>query len=372
MADCSKTSVIHVITSLEKGGAQEVLQALCSVGVSDYRHTVFYMTGANSYRDSKGSLAFARTLNIVGLVSLLRAIYYLSSFLRGVHSPICIQGWMYHGNLLALLVKLVCPRLPLVFSIHNGSDNWEFTSVSGFIASRFCGLLSGLTKSTIFVSENSLKHHSFYKNSIVIPNPIKRLDVADGVRGRTSNLFAPVVTLACVARFDRVKNIGFLLDVIQALGARNFRAWLLMAGEGMSSKNGELMLMLRARGLEADVELLGVVSDVSSVYSRADYTILTSKCESFSNVLLESIACGTPFISSSVGIAEDLVSPESTVIHGYDPSDWVERLQKILQIRKTPMISQSVKQHYEKISETYAPGRIAQLYANCWTEAIGR
>lgn len=367
----SKT-VVHLITSLENGGAQEVLKIVCADTCQDYKHVVFFMTGTNTYKAGDDSLAAAKALHVTGWFSLIHAAGCVARFLKSTPSVFCVQGWLYQGNLLALLVKLVSPRTPVLFSIHNGSDRKEFTSVSGFLASRVCGLFSGMAKSTIFVSKKSLASHVPYKNSVVIPNPIKPLGMVDDAKDPRPEHFPQVVTLACIARFDPVKNIAFMLDVIQHLGATGFPVRLLMAGEGMSARNLELMAMLRSRGLEDHVELLGVVSDIATVYLRADYTILASKCESFSNVLLESIACGTPFISSDVGIAIDLVSPESAVIQGYDVSDWADRLQNILQIKKTAMTSQSVRQHYEQISATYVSRRIAQLYADCWAKAMGQ
>lgn len=370
MLDSRRKHIVHIVTSLENGGAQEVLKTVCADTSLDHSHTVFYMTGVNAYKASDDSLAVAKSLNVTGLISFIRAVSYLSRLLKSAPSSLCVQGWMYQGNFLALLVKVVSPRTPIIFSIHNGSDHREFTSLSGFLASRVCGLFSSVAKLTIFVSKKSLACHVPYKNSIVIPNPIKPLKrVGDGLESHADFLTSDI-TLACVARFDPIKNIGFMLDVIQHLSARGLKIRLVMAGEGMSPQNAELVAMLQARGLENQVELLGVVSNIAAVYAQADYTILTSKCESFSNVLLESIACGTPFISSDVGIAEDLMSPESVVIEGYDISDWVDKLQKVLQIRKTPRVSQSVRQHFDAISETYAPMRIAGLYADCWAKAL--
>ncbi len=363
-------NVVHVLTSLDNGGAQEVLKCLISHGPSTYRHTVFYMNGENSYRTSGGALASASGLKIGGLFSFMRAVGDLSRCLSEITTPFCVQGWMYQGNLLALLVKVVSPRTPIVFSIHNGSDRWNFTSLTGFLASRICGFFSGLAEATIFVSTKSLISHTLYKNSIVIPNPIKPLKTISAVEASSPSLDS-VITLAFVARFDPIKNIEFMLDVIQGLISRGSSVRLLMTGAGMSTKNRALMEMLQARSIEDNVELFGVVVDISSIYRRADYTLLTSKCESFSNVLLESIACGTPFISSDVGIASDLVSPVCSVIQGYDVSFWVDRLEQILQTRKTIMISHSVNQYYEQLAETYAPERIAKLYTECWARAMG-
>lgn len=366
-----KRLIIHVISSMSNGGAQEVLKTISDLSSSEYDHTVCYMRENNAYEsDENKFVAHAIPLNINSIGALLDALKTIRSIAHESKAPVCLHGWMYHGNLLVLLVKLISPSSPVIFSIHNGSDRREFTSLSGFLASRICGWFSAMAKSTIFVSNKSLGCHVPYKNNIVIPNPIRLLKLVNDEAESRSLFLVPVVTLACVARFDQVKNIGFMLDVIQGLRSRGFPIQLLMAGGGMSAKNSVLMEMIHVRNLENSAELLGVVSDISSVYKRADYTILTSKCESFSNVLLESIACGVPFISSDVGIASDLVSSESSVIQGYDIAYWVDRLEQILQIRKTASISHSVSQHYKQVAETYAPKRIAKLYADCWAKAI--
>lgn len=372
MLDQRKLHIVHVLTSLKSGGAQEVLRTLCAFTSHRAEHTVFYMTGSNAYCSGDDSLATARSLNVTGFLSLIGAVRYLSRFLKETPGPVCIQGWLYQGNLLALLVKLISPRVSVMLGIHNGSDRREFTSLSGFLASRMCSLLSGMAKLTVFVSQKSLVSHVPYKNSVVIPNPVRSLiRVGDDIQPILMPMASEVV-LAYIARFDPVKNIEFMLNILQDLRSRHFRIRLLMVGDGMTESNKVLVKMIHAKKLEGVVELLGVVSDIASVYKGADYTLLTSKCESFSNVLLESIACGTPFISSDVGIASDLVSSESLVIQGYDVSIWREKLEQILRIKKSWSISQSVSRHYERVAEIYAPERIAQLYVDRWERAMGR
>ena len=370
-----KCTVVHLITSLENGGAQEVLRTICDQTTREYKHVVFYMTGNNAYKSSDTQyLSAATSLAIKGPASLVHAIKFVHNFCKNEASPVCIQGWMYHANLLALLVKCVSPRTPILFGIHNGSDQRAFTSFSGFVASRICSLFSGFAKAAVFVSQKAVVSHAPYRNAVVISNPLKILkkDVEPLKKLDFSNLDPSSLTLACVARFDPIKNIGFQLDVLQQLHKRGLSVRLIMAGEGMASGNGALVEMIRARNLEGSVVLRAVLADVTSVYKQADFAILTSKCESFSNVLLESIACGTPFISSDVGIAEDLVSPESQIVRSYEISDWVAVMEHKLQDKKTSQVAASVRQFYEHVSSRYQPEHIAKLYSNAWSKAVGR
>lgn len=368
----SHKQILHIISTLERGGAQEVLKTVCNSGPRNISHHILYMDSRNSYSPSDfGSGVSISDLKVSGIKSFLIAAIRLSVFFRKSASFNCIQGWMYHGNLFALFIKLFNPSAPILFSIHNGSDQRNFTSLSGYIASRVCGYFSALASFTVFVSNKSKNSHIPYRNSVVIPNPLKFLHNCVPSRDLEGIAVSPVVTLAFLARFDPIKNIGFLLDMVQQLKCKGLNIGLLMAGEGMTPQNFVLMEMIRCRTLEDNIELMGVLSDVSIVYNRADFTILTSKCESFSNVLLESIAYGTPFISSDVGIAKDLLTEDSLVMNGYDLHSWVNAVELKLRVRKTPEISSRVRLSYLSQSAVYAPERIAALYSDCWSKAMG-
>lgn len=370
----SKT-IVHLITSMENGGAQEVLRTICERSAHQYKHVVFYIKGVNAYSssDHQQYLHEAHALNVRGPISLVRSVNKLRVFINSDRAAKCIHGWMYHGNLLALFVKFFSPVTPVVFSIHNGSDQRAFTSLSGYIASRICAFFSGSARFTVFVSDKAVGCHVPYRHAVVIPNPLKTLQETklDPVGLSTTDFEPSIVKLLCVARFDPIKNIGFLLDVIQELKRKNLRVCLRMAGEGMVAANDVLVEMIRARNLQDTIVLLGVLTDVSSVYAWADYTVLTSRCESFSNVLLESIATGTPFISSDVGIAEDLLSPDSLVIKGFEMPNWVEAMEQKLRARKSREVSANVRAFYQKISGVYAPERVTALYSDCWSKAMG-
>jgi glycosyltransferase involved in cell wall biosynthesis len=90
---------------------------------------------------------------------------------------------------------------------------------------------------------------------------------------------------------------------------------LLIAG------GGPLREALRAQaetlGVTERVRLLGEVphQDLAALYSAADVSVLMSEREGWANVLLESMACGTPVIATRVGgNAEAITRPESGLL----------------------------------------------------------
>jgi len=102
--------------------------------------------------------------------------------------------------------------------------------------------------------------------------------------------------------------------VIEAL-ARIPDAQLLIIGEG--SCEPQLRKLIAGLGVEKRVRLLGNLSqlELRDYYGAADALVLASEREGWPNVLLESMACGTPVIASRVGAASAIVAaPQAGVL----------------------------------------------------------
>ena len=90
---------------------------------------------------------------------------------------------------------------------------------------------------------------------------------------------------------------------------------LLIAGEG--PERDSLTSIVNERGLSHRVQFLGAVSQerLRDYYGAADILILGSSREGWANVLLESMACGTPVVASNVwGTPEVVAAPEAGVL----------------------------------------------------------
>jgi glycosyltransferase involved in cell wall biosynthesis len=77
--------------------------------------------------------------------------------------------------------------------------------------------------------------------------------------------------------------------------------WLLLiAGDG--PERAALSALAGKLGVADRVRLLGAVphGDLARLYSAADLSVLASSREGWANVLLESMACGTPVIASPI------------------------------------------------------------------------
>jgi glycosyltransferase involved in cell wall biosynthesis len=118
-------------------------------------------------------------------------------------------------------------------------------------------------------------------------------------------------TLLTVGHLVPVKAQELIIAALAELpGVR-----LLVAGDGPN--RGMLEELARRIGVHDRVEFLGAVpqAQLPAYYNAADAMVLASEREGWANVLLESMACGTPVIASRVwGTPEVVAAPEAGLL----------------------------------------------------------
>ncbi|MEM6809174.1 MAG: glycosyltransferase [Pseudomonadota bacterium] len=127
--------------------------------------------------------------------------------------------------------------------------------------------------------------------------------------------FRPNDTAAAAPREGRRRlvSVGYLIErkrhhlAIDAL-AQLPDCDLRIAGTG--PLRGELERRARAAGVHDRVEFLGQQSQQQLVdlYNDADCLLLMSSREGMANVILESLACGTPVVATNVGGADEVLT----------------------------------------------------------------
>jgi len=109
-----------------------------------------------------------------------------------------------------------------------------------------------------------------------------------------------LVVFGC-GRLVPVKDWMLFLDTCTVLTEHCPRLTVAIAGDGPLRK--ELQTRIQSTGLTDRIQLVGALNphELAQWYRAADCTLLTSRSEGIPNVLLESISCGTGFVSTDVG-----------------------------------------------------------------------
>ena len=101
--------------------------------------------------------------------------------------------------------------------------------------------------------------------------------------------------LVHVGRFNDQKRHDRLLD---AFARSSFEGRLVIVGTGTSEQRRRLRELIAERGLEARVDLPGFQANPYPIIRRARALVLSSDYEGFGNVIVESLVCGTPVVST--------------------------------------------------------------------------
>jgi N-acetyl-alpha-D-glucosaminyl L-malate synthase BshA len=114
---------------------------------------------------------------------------------------------------------------------------------------------------------------------------------------------APVIVH--VSNFRPLKRLDDVIEVFARVRAAR-PARLRLIGDG--PERARIEAVVGARGLGADVELLGERVDLPALLRGADVFLLPSEVESFGLAALEALACGVPVVASAVGGLPEVVA----------------------------------------------------------------
>jgi teichuronic acid biosynthesis glycosyltransferase TuaC len=99
---------------------------------------------------------------------------------------------------------------------------------------------------------------------------------------------------------------------------------LIIVGDGPERRR--LLRLIAQFALGDRVKLLGArpQADLAALYGAADASVLASSREGWANVLLESMACGTPVVASAIaGNSEVMLGPEAGLLYQLNTPDGI-------------------------------------------------
>jgi len=117
-----------------------------------------------------------------------------------------------------------------------------------------------------------------------------------------------------VGRMVGVKRLDILAEAFGSVVKQRPEAKLYLLGEGAAEQ--PIRQLVENRGLSESIIFVGAVqqSELPDWYRAADATLLSSESEGLPNVLRESLACGTPWVSTDVGSIEEIAAADHSII----------------------------------------------------------
>lgn len=221
-------------------------------------------------------------------------------------------------------------------------------------------------KKVITISEQSkrdiMKYYEIKENNIkVIPNGVNiekfnPTNYSEELRKRYGNK----IILYSGLMVQR-KNIHVLLKAFKYINEELPDVKLILTGEGNFLE--EYKELTNSLGIESNVHFLGFVSDqkLLKLLATADLFVFPSKKEGFGQVIIESLASGTPVICADIPPMADIIDDAGKVFEVGNPKDLAKKILNLFQDSKS---YSNIKKNTHKIAKRYQWSRIGKKYQN--------
>ena len=326
-----KLKVLHIITSLDKGGAEAVLCRLVGIKSEDFEFSIISLMGEGYYSSTIRDIGcdfhpfkFTRFFRLKNLVEFVRLVRLIS-----IISPNVIQTWLYHADLIggvaARLAGFDCVIWGIRSSAITPANSSFFTRLVVWFSARLsCVIPCAISTCSTIAAEEHIKLGYDKDKFIVIPNGFNLISFSpnrisrDQVR-KEWGFDNEEVLFGCVARWDPYKDYPNLFEALSLLihGGKSVRC--VLVGGGLSHSNHILIELLLKFKLTNHVILADFRNDIPAVMNAFDFHILPSASEAFPNVVAEAMACQTPCIVTNVGDASMIVGDTGWVVHPNNP-----------------------------------------------------
>jgi glycosyltransferase involved in cell wall biosynthesis len=314
---------MHVITTLDVGGAECMLLKLVSHANPGFQHKVIYLKGGGSLVSQFGQYIQAPVcLNLNRMITIPYAAKILKNEINA-YQPDILQTWLYHADLCGLMAGKLA-RIPIIlWNVRCSYIDFSEYALSSKLVFKLVAHFSSKPTGIIFNSVNGLRIHrqAGYrpKYSQVIPNGFDtrkfRPDPWIRKSGRCQlGIRADAPVIGMVARYDPIKRHTVFIKAARLLSDKISNAQFVLVGKGIHRSNRNLFEQIMAAGLEDRFHLLGNRSDLQRIYPILDIHALTSYSEGFPNVIGEAMACGVPCVATDVGDTKNIIGATGVLV----------------------------------------------------------
>ena len=369
--------VLHIITGLNKGGAETILCNLCEYD-QEFNHTIISLSDIPDLEASFTKLnipVFSLNfpdgkIKISGVLKLYRLIKKIN--------PDVVQTWMIHADLIGGLTARLIGIKNIFWGVHHtvlifGKVKWSTILIlkinallSHFIPKKiiYCAEKSksiqesiGFKKSKGVVIHNGYDIKKFYRNTNLGKNFRNELKISDDT-----------FVIGHVGSNDPLKDQNTLIEALDILNKQNLKFIAVLVGKNLDNDNNDLIAKIEKKDLSSHIYLLGMRNDIPAVMNGIDLFVLSSISEAFPNVLNEAMACGTPCITTDVGDAPLIVKNTGWIVTPKNPKlivDAVINAEDEFRSRTTLWLKRK-DDCYERINENFSLKKMTQKYKELW------
>ena len=286
----NKKKALIILPSYSIGGAEKVIWSYFK-NFKDSKISLKLLV-VNA-RDSIGNLKHKNIINL-NFSRFIYAVPRILGILRNDNINVVISSFPNISAILLFLkyfnlikVKIIVRQPNIIEKSLSGSFK---LNVLRIIYKFFIKFTDAAIVTSEFMKEEISKYHLKNDKIFLIRNPISIEETRKSIT--PIRLGADNLTLIFVGRLVYKKGIDRILHLL----AINKDIELIIVGEG--NFKSKLMKKIKYLNIESKIKFLGKILKPYDLVAGSDYFILPSRWEGLPNCVLESLALGTPVIST--------------------------------------------------------------------------
>ena len=376
-------AVMHVITSLDVGGAETMLARLITGDdAGSVSHSVVSLKPGGALRAGLEEQGIpVQDLTVKGSVGALGGLSRLAGIIRTTR-PAVVHSWLYHADLLATLALALSGRrrrTRLVWGIRCSDMDMRRYARSTRYVLKILPFLSSRTDLVLCNSEAGRAVHERlgYRPPRwrVVPNglDLDRFRPRPGERvairaelGLSEDSFV----VGMCARVDPMKDHATFAKAAAIFAETAPEAWFILIGAGTDEPGSALDRAIAASGIGSRFVRLGLRRDVSRLYAALDVATLSSAFgEGFPNVLAEAMACGVPCAATDVGDSAAIVGDTGLVVPPRNPAKLAAAWERLRSEGNDSRAARGAAAR-QRVADRYALAAMIEAYRTLYRELV--
>ena len=370
--------IIHIITGLGDGGAEHTLFKICKYDLNN-KHIVISLTSSGKYfslLENFGIKVYCLNANFFSIFKFFYLIWLLR-FLK----PDIVQTWLVHADLIGGIAARLVGIKNIFWNIRYSNFEIGKAKLTTIIFIKILAKLSYLVpKLIVIVSKKAKKIYEIegfdkkkfklipngYDLSILKPNKLKKM-----IYKKKIKISKKKPLIGNVARYDPKKDHSNLLKALSIIRSKNIDFFCILVGSNIDTNNITLTSEIKKLKLSNYVKLLGQKNDILKVMNGLDiYVQSSSYGEGFPNVVAESMACGTPCVSTDVGDASFIIGKTGWIVPPNNSIKLAKAIEKSLnKVGSKEWYKRSNKARL-RIKENFNIIKMIKLYNKMWNKNL--
>ncbi len=337
-------NILHVITTIERGGAEKQLLKLVEAQLNAGNHvSIIYLKGKPELLPDFKAIGAVINSSYANQNPVIQTFRLRNQVRR--------EKFLVHAHLprAELIVSLASRTGGYIYSRHNSEP--FFPGAPSLLSRSLGKMVSRKAFKGIMISQAVLdfckENSEIAQESRVqvihygIENPTISLRVA------TSSEDKEVLIFGTACRLVEQKNLFTLLTAFSKHLQSYPRDQLEIVGAGPLLD--ELLSHAQALGINSNVKWLGRIVNVDDFYLSLDVFVLPSLYEGFGLVLLEAMRCGLPIVASDISAIPEVVGQENGLF--FDPNNADDLASKLEMCRDSNVRSKMANNSLRRTSD---------------------